>query len=171
MSQAKLTGSNVVMYFGAGSYYKVRVFADDGKALKGAVVSIAISGKTVKVATDNNGYASYKITLKANTYYVTATYKNLKVSNKIVVKPVLTAKNISKKKAKKIKFQAKLVNTKGKSLKNKKITFKFKGKTYKAKTNKKGIATVILKNLKVGKYSITTTYGKTSIKNSIRVKK
>ena len=171
MSQAKLTGSNVVMYFGAGSYYKVRVFADDGKALKGAVVSIAFSGKTVKVTTDDNGYASYKITLKANTYYVTATYKNLKVSNKIVVKPVLTAKNISKKKAKKIKFQAKLVNTKGKSLKNKKITFKFKGKTYKAKTNKKGIATVILKNLKVGKYSITTTYGKTSIKNSIRVKK
>jgi hypothetical protein len=171
MSQAKLTGSDVVMYFGAGKYYKVRVFADDGKPLKGAVVSIAISGKTVKVATDNNGYASYKITLKANTYYVTATYKNLKVSNKIVVKPVLTAKNISKKKAKKIKFQAKLVNTKGKALKNKKITFKFKGKIYKAKTNKKGIATVILKNLKVGKYSITTTYGKTSIKNSIRVKK
>ena len=171
MSQAKLTGSDVVMYFGAGSYYKVRVFADDGKALKGAVVSIAFSGKTVKVTTDDNGYASYKITLKANTYYVTATYKNLKVSNKIVVKPVLTAKNISKKKAKKIKFQAKLVNTKGKALKNKKITFKFKGKTYKAKTNKKGIATVILKNLKVGKYSITTTYGKSSIKNSIRVKK
>lgn len=171
MSQAKLTGSNVVMYFGAGSYYKVRVFADDGKALKGAVVSIAISGKTVKVATDNNGYASYKITLKANTYYVTATYKNLKVSNKIVVKPVLTAKNISKKKAKKIKFQAKLVNTKGKALKNKKITFKFKGKTYKAKTNKKGIATVILKNLKVGKYSITTSYGKSSIKNTITIKK
>ena len=110
------------MYFGAGSYYKVRLFADDGKALKGAVVSIKISGKTVKLTTDGNGYASYKITLKENTYYVTATYKNLKVSNKIVVKPVLTAKNISKKKAKKIKFTAKLVNTQGKALKNKKIT-------------------------------------------------
>lgn len=170
-SQAKMTGSNIVMYFGAGSYYKVRLFADDGKALKGAVVSIKISGKTVKVTTDNNGYASYKITLKANTYHVTATYKNLKVSNKIVVKPVLTAKNISKKKSKKIKFQAKLVNTKGKALKNKKITFKFKGKTYKAKTNKKGIATLTLKNLKVGKYSITTSYGKSSIKNTITIKK
>lgn len=171
ISQAKLTGSDIVMYFGAGSYYKVRLFADDGKPLKGAVVSIKISGKTVKATTDGNGYASYKITLKENTYYVTATYKNLKVSNKIVVKPVLTAKNISKKKSKKIKFTAKLVNTKGKALKNKKITFKFKGKTYKAKTNKKGIATLTLKNLKVGKYSITSTYGKSSIKNTITIKK
>lgn len=171
ISQAKLVGSDIVMYFGAGSYYKVRLFADDGKALKGAVVSIKISGKTVKLTTDGNGYASYKITLKANTYYVTATYNNLKVSNKIVVKSVLTAKNISKKKAKKIKFTAKLVNTKGKALKNKKITFKFKGKTYKAKTNKKGIATLTLKNLKVGKYSITSTYGKSSIKNTITIKK
>ncbi|PWB84703.1 Ig-like domain-containing protein [Methanobrevibacter thaueri] len=171
ISQAKLTGSDIVMYFGEGSYYKVRLFADDGKPLKGAVVSIKISGKTVKATTDGNGYASYKITLKENTYYVTATYKNLKVSNKIVVKPVLTAKNISKKKSKKIKFTAKLVNTKGKALKNKKITFKFKGKTYKAKTNKKGIATLTLKNLKVGKYSITSTYGKSSIKNTITIKK
>ncbi|MBR4447208.1 Ig-like domain-containing protein [Methanobrevibacter sp.] len=171
ISKAKMTGSDIVMYFGAGSYYKVRVLADDGKPLKGAVVSIKISGKTVKATTDGNGYASYKITLKANTYYVTATYKNLKVSNKIVVKPVLTAKNISKKKAKKIKFTAKLVNAQGKALKNKKITFKFKGKTYKAKTNKKGIATLTLKNLKVGKYSITTSYGKSSIKNTITIKK
>lgn len=171
ISQAKLTGSDVVMYFGAGKYYKVRVLADDGKALKGAVVSVTISGKTVKLTTDDNGYASYRIALKANTYHVTATYKNLKVSNKIVVKPVLTAKNISKKKAKKIKFQAKLVNTQGKALKNKKITFKFKGKTYKAKTNKKGIATLTLKNLKVGKYSITVKYGKSSIKNTIKIKK
>ncbi len=171
ISQAKLTGSDVVMYFGAGKYYKVRVLADDGKALKGAVVSVTILGKTVKLTTDDNGYASYRIALKANTYHVTATYKNLKVSNKIVVKPVLTAKNISKKKAKKIKFTAKLVNTNGKYLKNKKITFKFKGKTYKAKTNKKGMATVTLKNLKVGKYSITVKYGKSSIKNTIKIKK
>ena len=84
---------------------------------------------------------------------------------------MLTAKNISKKKAKKVKFSAKLVNSKGKAVKGKKITFKIKGKTYKVKTNKKGQATLTLKNLKVGKYKITTKYGKSTIKNTIKIKK
>ena len=112
-----------------------------------------------------------KISLKPKTYTITAFYKDTTVSNKIVVKPLLTAKNISKKKAKKIKFQAKLVNTKGKPVKGKKIIFKVNGKTYKAKTNSKGIAKIYIKNLKVGKYIITTKYGKSKIKNTIRIKK
>ena len=83
----------------------------------------------------------------------------------------MTAKNIVKKKAKKIKFSAKLVDKNGKILKNKKVTFKIKNKKYTSKTNKKGIATVVLKNLKVGKYTITSSYGGCSIKNTIKIKK
>ena len=76
------------------------------------------------------------------------------------------------KKGKAIIFTAKLVNKNGKILKNKKITFKFKGKTYKVKTNKKGKATLkITKKYKVGKYTITTSYGKLKVKNTIRIKK
>ncbi len=167
-----MENKNVNMYFGAGSYYTVRVYGDDGKPVgAGQIVKMTINGKNYNVKTDKNGYAKFKITLKAKTYTITAKYKGVKVSNKVVVKPVLTAKNISKKKAKTIKFQAKLVTTKGKALKNKKITFKVKGKTYKAKTNKKGIATISIKNLKVGKYTITTKYGKSTIKNTIKIKK
>ena len=83
----------------------------------------------------------------------------------------MSAKNIVKKKAKKIKFSAKLVDKNGKILKNKKITFKIKGKKYKAKTNKKGIATVTLKKLKAGKYTITSSYGGCTITNTIKIKK
>ena len=90
-------------------------------------------------------------------YTITAEYNGQKVSNKIVIKPTLTAKNISKKKAKKIKFSVKLVNKNGKALNKKKITFKINGKTLKSKTNSKGIATVSLKNLKVGKNVIYST--------------
>ena len=122
--------------------------------------------------TDKEGYASLKITLKPDKYTVVVTYANYKVSNKITVKPVLTAKNVSKKKGKVIRFKAKLVNGKGKPLKGKKITFKFKGKKYKAKTNKKGVATLKLKlKLKVGKYTIKTSYGKSKIKNKITIRK
>lgn len=169
----RITGnSNIKMYYGAGKKFKVRLFDDDGNPVgAGETVKIVVNKKTYNKKTNSDGYASYKVTLKAGTYKITATYKDVKVSNKIVVKPVLTAKNISKKKAKTIKFTAKLVSTKGKALKNKKITFKFKGKTYKVKTNKKGIATLSLKNLKVGKYSITTKYGKSTIKNTIKIKK
>lgn len=163
---------NVVMYFLNGASYNVRAFDDDGNPVgAGEIINIKINGKTYNIKTDENGYASYKITLKANTYTITAEYKGFTVSNKVTVKPVLTAKNISKKKAKKIKFSAKLVNGKGKPLKGKKITFKIKGKTYKVKTNKKGVAKLTLKNLKVGKYKITTKYGKSTIKNTIKIKK
>ena len=149
---------------------KIRI-DDNGNPASGQYVTLKINGKNVKIKSDANGYISFKITLSPKTYTVTAEYKGFKVSNKIVVKPVLTAKNISKKKSKKIKFNAKLVNGKGKALKGKKITFKIKGKTYKVKTNKKGIATLVLKNLKVGKYKVTTKYGKSTIKNTIKVKK
>ena len=89
----------------------------------------------------------------------------------------LTLKTVKvKKSAKKLTITAKL--TKGKSLiKGKKITFKFNGKTYKAKTNKKGIAKIVikkkvLKKLKVGKkIKYQAKYGKLIVKKSAKVKK
>ena len=64
----------------------------------------------------------------------------------------------------------------GKLIKGKKITFKFKGKTYKVKTNKKGIAQKtlkknIIKKLKKGKkYTVKVTYLKDTIKTTVKVK-
>ena len=169
-SLAKLKGANLNMYYLDGSKYKVHLYGDDGKALAGKSVKIVINKKTYTAKTNAKGLASLKISLKPGTYTATATYKSLKATNKIVIKKVLSAKNISKRKAKTIKFSAKLA--KGKTpIKNKQVKFKFKGKTYKAKTNKKGIATVSLKNLKVGSYKIYTYYGNCKIKNTIKIKK
>ncbi|WP_458453106.1 pectate lyase-like adhesive domain-containing protein [Methanobrevibacter sp.] len=89
----------------------------------------------------------------------------------------LTLKKVKvKKSAKKLVLTAKL--TKGKKLvSGKKITFKFNGKTYKAKTNKKGIAKVtikksILKKLKVGKkIKYQAKYGKLTVKKTAKAKK
>ena len=161
---------NLTMYYGAGSYYKVRVFDNYGRIAKGVTVKFRLNGKTYYKKTNSKGIASLKITLKPKTYTVSATYKGFTVKNKIKVKPTVITKNLSKKKAKTIKFTAKLVNTKGAILKGKYITFKFKSKKYKRKTNKYGIATLSLKNLKKGKYTIYSTYGKLTIKNTIRIK-
>lgn len=163
---------DVTIYYGAGSSYKVRVVDDNGKIAKNLKVKFTINGKTYYRYTDSNGYASLKLSLKPNKYTITAEYKGFKVSNKVTVKSTIVTKDKAVKKGKTIKFTAKLVNSKGKILKNKKITFKFKGKTYKVKTNKKGIATLkITKKYKVGKYTISSKYGSLTIKNKITIKK
>ena len=65
----------------------------------------------------------------------------------------------------------------GKYLKNKKVTLKFNKKTFKVKTNKKGIATFTIKNsvfkmLKVGKkYNYKVTYLKNCVSKKITIKK
>ena len=121
------------------------------------------------------------ITFVGDEYYVGSTASVKVTVNKIPVPPTpkttLTLKTVKvKKSAKKLVLQATLKQGKN-PLKNKKITFKFNGKTYKAKTNKKGIAKVtikkkILKKLKVGKkVKYQASYGKITVKKSVKIKK
>lgn len=159
------------VYFGNTVQYKIRLADKKGNYLKANnKITIKVNGKNVNLKTDSSGYVSYSVK-KVGTYTINAEYNGYKVSNKIVIKSTLTAKDITKKKAKKIKFSVKVVDKKGRAVKKKKVTFKLKGKKYTAKTNKKGVATVTLKNLKVGKYTITSSYGGCTIKNTIKIKK
>lgn len=169
----RITGNkNLVMDYKDGSKFKVRIIGDDGKPVgAGKVVTMKFNGKSYKVKTDKKGYASLTINSIPKKYTITTQYKGYKVSNKITVKQVIKAKNLSKKKAKKIKYTATLKTSKGKAIKGKKVTFKINKKTYSAKTNKKGVATVYLKNLKVGKYNILVKYGSSSVKKTVKIKK
>lgn len=167
-----LKNKDITTYYNSGVKYTVRVYKDGKVVGAGEIVRFKINKKYYYVKTNKKGYASLKITQKPGKYKIYATYNKYTVSNKIIVKSTIITKNITKNKGKKIKFSAKLVNTKGKILKNKKITFKIKGKTYKAKTNKKGIAKIYIRlKLKVGKYKITTKYGKLEVSNIIKIKK
>lgn len=89
----------------------------------------------------------------------------------------LTLKTVKvKKSARKLVLSATLKQS-GKALKGKKLTFTFKGKKYKAKTNKKGVAKVtvkkkVLKKLKVGNnITYKVSYGKITISKKVKVKK
>ena len=163
------SNKELTMYYGAGSYYTVRVFDDYGRIAKNVTVKFNLNGKNYYIRTNNQGYASIKINLKPKTYTISATYNGFTVKNKVNVKSTEKKKNLSKKKARIIKFTAKLVNSKGTVLKYKYITFKFKGKIYKRKTNRYGIATIGLKNLRRVKYTIYSSYGKLTVKNTIKV--
>ncbi|AMK14873.1 adhesin-like protein [Methanobrevibacter olleyae] len=160
---------NLKMYF-RGGRFKVQIINVYSKHVgAGKTVKFTIAGKTYTRKTDKNGYTSLRILLKPKTYSITTQYGKFIKKNKITVKPVLTAKNIVVKKGKTIRFSAKLVNTKGKPRAKKTIRFRLKGKTYKVKTNKRGKATLKIRNLKKGNYKIYTQYGKSKIKNTIKI--
>ena len=163
---------NYAVYYGNTVNYKIQIKdANTNKALANMLVTFKVNGKTKSVYTNNDGYASYSVKLAAGSYTITASCNGYSISKKITFKSTVITKNLSKKKAKTVKFTAKLVNKNGKILKNKKITFKVKNKKYTAKTNAKGIATLSLKNLKVGKYTITSSYGGCTVKNTLTIKK
>ena len=167
------------MYYNDGTSYSLKVAKIYGKDVKkGQTVTFKIGSQTIKVKTDKNGVAKLKIpnTVKPGTYTLTATYKSCKISKKLTVKQVLTLKAVKvKKSAKKLVLTATLKNKK--VIKNKQVTFKFNGKTYKAKTNSKGIAKVtipksVLTKLKAGKkITYQATYLKNTVKKTVKVQK
>ncbi|WP_405320784.1 Ig-like domain-containing protein [Methanobrevibacter thaueri] len=125
--------------------------------------------------------AFFLSSVKNATFNVTA--KQVQPEKKDDIKPVvkntvkLTLKKVKvKRSAKKLVLKATL-KINGKAAKGKKIIFKFKGKKYKAKTNKKGVAKAtikkkVLKKLKKGKkVTYTAKYGKITKKVTVKVKK
>lgn len=164
---------DITAYYKTPITFRVYAVADNNQAAKNKYVVFKINKKTYKIKTDKKGYAKLKIkSLAPKTYTITSTYKGNTVKNKITVKPTLITKDITVKYKKSSKFTVKVLNTKGKAYSKQIVKINFKGKTYKFKTNSKGIATLkIPKNLKIGKYVIKTTYNGYSIKNKITVKR
>ena len=173
-SLAKISASNLNVFYLDGSFYRVYVASDDGSPSNGVTVTVKIASKTLYLKTVN-GYASCVISEVPGTYRITAEANGMTAVNSVTVKQVIKAKKttkVKKSKAKKIK-----ITLKGKTAyKNKKISVKLKGKKYTLKTNKKGVAKFkvskkILKKLKKGKkYAYTITYSKDTLKRFIKIK-
>ena len=153
-----------------------------GNGLANKTLSVFINGETKNLITNANGSATLNVTFdSANTYYATIffmgddDFKASIGSAKITVnaKPApaptptpapaakkattLTAKKatLKVKKAKKIKVTLK---SSGKAVAGKVITIKVNKKTFKAKTNKKGVATIKVKITKKGKFTATVKF-------------
>ncbi|WP_405283132.1 Ig-like domain repeat protein [Methanobrevibacter sp.] len=178
VDNSKIVASNKKVTYATGKYYTIKVYGKDGQLANGVEVVIIVKGKTFKTLTTKDGVAKFKITQKPGTYKMTISALNKNVTKTLTVKHLVTLKSVTvKRSAKKLVLQATLGKVNGKYLKNKKITFKFNGKKYTAKTNKKGVAKVtikssILKKLKVGKkVTYQATYLKDTVKKTVKVKK
>ena len=171
--------SNVNMFYGDGSSFTVRVYDNYGNPVgANQIVTMTLNKVTYNVKTNSKGYAILNIpnTVTVGTYKLTATYAGQTIKNTVNVKQSLKlAKVTVKKSAKKLVITAALKGIK--DLKGKALTFKFNGKTYAAKTNKKGIAQItikksVLNTLKVGKkVTYQVTYLKNTVKQTVKVKK
>ena len=169
-------GSNAVVTF-SGSKTKgyVSIYVDNNW-----VKDIYYAGGTLSETITGLSVGSHQITVqyhKDNDFYYSKT-SNVNVVKKPTPQVIsLALKKVTvKKSAKKLVLTA-ILKINKKAVKGKKITFKFNGKTYKAKTNKKGVAKVtikknILKKLKVGKkVTYTAKYSTKTVKKSVKVKK
>ena len=172
-----INNKNIAVDYSGGKYFSVNVVSGDGHPVAGASVKFNINGKTTTVETDSNGIAKIKITQLPKKYTMTTSYNGKTLKNTVTVNQVLTASKVTvKKTAKKFTLKAKL-KINGKLVKGKIIKFKFRGKTYKVKTNAKGIAQKtlkkkVIKKLKKGKtYKVKVTYLKDTIKTTVKVKR
>ena len=140
-----------------------------GKAIANKTITYSINGVAKTATTDVNGIVKIAVNqANAGTYYYyisflgdndyKASFKTVKVTvNKQATKAVFKKKTFKvKAKTKKVSFTLK--DASGKAIKGKKITVKVGKKTYTAKTNAKGVATVKVKLTKKGKYAATAKF-------------
>lgn len=152
----------------------------NGKAIANKTITYSINGVTKTAKTDANGIVKIAVNqAKAGTYYYSicflgdndykSAFKTVKVTvNKQATKAVFKAKTFKVKATKKVSFTLK--DASGKAIKGKKITFKVGKKTYTAKTNAKGVATVKVKLTKKGKYTVTAKFAGDSTYKAITKK-
>lgn len=175
----KIYAPNIKMTYLQNVVMDVKVFGTNGRlAEEDEDVEIEIGNKYYyDPSIGKNGIAKQKINVPPGKYTVKIYYGDTTIKRTLVVYHALKMSNVKvKKSAKKLVLKATL-KVGNKAIKGKKVTFKFNGKKFKAKTNSKGVAKVTvnkkyLQKLKVGKkVKIQATYLKDTVKKSVKVKK
>lgn len=166
-AKIKINAKNANVVLNHKTKYNVKLMGKNAKPLKNKLVKFKIAKKTYRVKTNSKGIATIKLPkLKLKTYKIKISYGKVKVTRKVYVKLLKLDS------AKQSKSGFRLKATIHEAIKGKKVTFKFNGKKYVAKTDSKGVAKVTVKAknlnaLKTVKYQ--ATYHKSTVKKSVRV--
>ena len=167
-------GKDITKYYKGSTQYTATFLDNNGKPLSKTNVEITVNGVKYTKKTNADGVASLGINLKPGTYKVVATnpVTGYQLTNTFKILNTIKAKDMSKVREDSKKFSATFLKSDGNPLANKNIKFKVNGKTYKVKTNSKGVATLSLVSLQPGTYKIISynTDG-LSVTNKIKVYK
>ena len=183
----KIVAYNISTVYNSGKYLVATLKDSKGNILKNKKVSINLNGKTTNLTTNSSGQVKLLIKLAPKSYTAVisfagdSSYVKSSISIKVVVKkatPKLTAKaKTFKRSVKTKKYTITLKTNKGKVMKNTKVSLRVNKKTFYAKTNKKGVATFKITNLKkkgkftaVVKYAGSKYYNKVTKKPKITIK-
>ena len=155
---ATIKSKDITKYYKGSTKYTATFYTSQGAALANTNVKISVNGKTYTQKTSAKGVASLAVNLKPGTYKVTVTdpKTGYTLTNTFKILSTISASDVSKVYTDGKKFSAKFLKSNGKVLANKNIKFKINGKTYTAKTNSKGVATLTMYNLKPGTYKMVS---------------
>lgn len=169
---------DIEKYYGSNTQLVMKLIKDNNVAISNEQLTVSVGGIYYIIKTDKNGIAKFNLkNTPANYIADIAFYGNdyiwssKSVSVKIV-KPIMQASKL--KVHKKGKFSVTFKDADKKAIKNVKVTFKIKGKTYVEKTDSNGKASIKI-NLKPGKYTVkvgfkdTSYYGTTTLTKKIKV--
>ena len=148
----KINVKDVTKYCG-GSEKLIVELTKDNEALSNVNVKITVNGKTSTVTTDSNGQANLDLNLPVGTYDVVTECGDVKVTSKVTVKSTITVADAAGVYSNS-KVTATFLNTAGKALASRQITFKIGTSSYSATTNANGVATANVP-LGVGTYTVT----------------
>ena len=152
-----------------GEYFYITLVDGYGNPIANKLVQIGFNGNVYNRTTDAKGQAKIQINIARENIYTFAisflgdeNYTGAFEAAKISVQkqtPQLAVPNKSYKATAKTKtLTASFKTAKGNALAGKKITFTVNGKTYSAKTNAKGVASVKVSLNKKGTYKFTSKF-------------
>ena len=108
------------------------------------------------------------INLNPGTYIITAEYNGLRASNTIKVLPTIQTKDLYMKYRDGSKFEAKILDDKGKPYAGQSVTYNINGVFYNRISDDNGIARLNI-NLQAGQYIITTTFNGLNEANKVTI--
>ena len=167
-----LSSEGVEMYHKDKVYFTASL-TNNGVPVANEKLIFTILGKNYTKVTNELGQASLLIGLNPGNYVGYVSYGNLTDVNSIVVKPLVSASDVTTTYKHVGTYTAKFIDSSGKPLANKYVKFIICGKTYSKKTNSQGVATLSI-NLGVGSYVIQAVHpngykhkNKVTVKSSI----
>lgn len=151
---------------------------ENNNPIVGKLITFTVNGVNYYGKTDENGTATVKVTLnKAKTFICNVVFEGYvdyenasNTSNIKVVKEkskLTVSKKVFKAKTKTKKVKVTLKSASKKAIKKVKVTIKIKGKTYKVKTNSKGVALIKVKLTKKGTYKAKVKFAGNKLYKSV----
>ena len=156
--ESTITAKDITKYYKGSTKYAATFTKSNGKVLANTIVKIVVNNVEKNVKTNEKGVASLDVDFAPGTYKIVAINPSTdyKLTTTFKILSTIKSNDISKVKSDSRKFTATFLKSDGKVLANQNVKFKVNGKTYTVKTNKNGVASLSLTNLKAGNYVIVS---------------